>query len=101
MTNKELAEWHKIRDKLTNYFNICPCQRKIKSIIISLVSIHDKCIASDYNFTGAEWLLIAIMDSKSTAIVHGINCEYPILMHEDPFWKWVMEVKDSPYLKDN
>lgn len=97
----DIEEWHKIGDKLTNYFGICNCQRKIKSIIDNLVSIYDKCLKSDYNFTGAEWLVIALMDRKSNAISHGINCEYPIIMKEDPFWIWINEVKNSPYLEDN
>lgn len=97
----DIKEWHKIGDKLTNYFGICQCQRKIKTIIDNLVSIHDKCLKRDYNFTGAEWLVIALMDRKSTAIVHGVNCEYPIIMEEDPFWIWVNEVKNNPNLEDN
>lgn len=98
---EELKEWHKIGDKLTKYFNICSCQRKLKTIVDNLVSIYEKCLIRDYNFTGAEWLLIAMLDSFSSAICHETNCEYPIIMKDDEFWKWIMEVKDSPYLKDN
>jgi hypothetical protein len=98
-------EWCKIGDKLTNYFGICGCQRKLKSIIDNLYSIYDKCDYDSPNhkfeFTGAEWLLIAILDRSSNAITHGINCEYPILNKEDEFWKWILEVKDNPNLEDN
>lgn len=99
-------EWHKVGDKLTSYFGICGCQRKLKSIIDNLVSIRDKCITGERNFTGAEWLVLAMIDAKqkghlSDAIVHGTNCEYPIIMRDHPFWKWLDEVKDSPYLNDN
>mgnify|MGYP001573488685 CR=1 FL=1 len=52
-------------------------------------------------FTGAEWLLIALMDKNSTAITHGINCEYPILYDDDPFWIWMLEAHDNPNLEDN
>lgn len=99
-------EWHKIGDKLTGYFGICPCQRKIKSIIDNLYSIYKKNIdayeiGTPRDFTGAEWLIIALMDKNGTAITHGTNCEYPMIDKENPFWEWILEVKDSPYLKDN
>ena len=99
-------EWHKIGDKLTNYFQICGCQRKLKSIIDSLLSIRKKCndayeLGTPRDFTGAEWLLIAMIESRSEAICHGTNCEYPIIMNDDPFWIWLDEIKDSPNLEDN
>jgi len=99
-------EWHKIGNILTYYFGICRCQRKLKSIVDDLVRIKQKCIdANDLgtprDFTGAEWLLIAIIESKSDAITHGTNCEYPIIMREDPFWKWLDKVKNNPNLEDN
>ena len=98
---KDIKEWHKIGDKLTTYFGICGCQRKLKTIIDNLVNIKEKCIARDFNFTGAEWLLLAIMDKNSNAIEHGINCEYPMINTYDPFWVWLDEVKNNPYLEDN
>lgn len=98
---EELKEWHKIGDKLTGYFRICSCQRKLKTIVDNLVSIHDKCIVRNFDFTGTEWLIIAMMDRNSNAISHGVNCEYPILNQDDPFWTWIMEIKDSPHLTDN
>lgn len=30
-------EWHKIGDKLTDYFGICGCQRKLKTIVDNFV----------------------------------------------------------------
>lgn len=99
-------EWHKIGDKLTDYFGICGCQRKLKSIIDNLYSIYCK-VEEFYekdiplNFTGAEWLVIAMMDKNSDAICHGTNCEYPIIIKDDPFWKWILEIKDNPNLEDN
>lgn len=106
MKDKELEEWHKIGNQLTSYFHICSCQRKLKSIIDNLYSIYEKCNGAyegthERDFTGAEWLLLAILENKSTAVSHGVNCEYPIINKEDPFWMWIVEIKDSPYLSDN
>lgn len=100
------TEWHKIGDKLTGYFGICSCQRKLKSIIDNLYSIYEKCNGAqegthERDFTGAEWLLIAILDKGSNLITHGINCEYPIINSDDEFWKWIIVVKDNPNLEDN
>lgn len=58
-------EWNKIRVDLTNYFGICSCQRKIKTIVDNLVSIKEKCLNRNYDFTGAEWLVLALMDRNS------------------------------------
>ena len=96
----EQNEWFIIRNTLTKYLDICHCQRKIKSIIDSLYSIYLKCREGDYDFTGAEWLLIALLN-KTEYMTHGINCEYPIITDEDGFWKWIKEIKNSPYLIDN
>lgn len=106
MKDKELEEWHKIGNTLCDYFQICRCQRKLKTIIDNLISIYEKCNGAyerthERDFTGAEWLIIAILDARSDAIMHGVNCEYPIINKEDDFWKWILEVKDSPYLEDN
>lgn len=104
MNSIELEEWHKIGNKLTNYFGICSCQRKIKSIIDNLYSIYTKCNYEDPNrdFTGAEWLVIAMIDRYSKEeITHGVNCEYPIINENSEFWKWIIEVKNNPYLTDN
>lgn len=99
---KDIKEWHKIGDKLTDYFGICNCQRKLKSIIDDLYIIYLKLKTRNFEmFTGNEWLLIALLDKNSTAVTHGINCEYPILNEEDELWKFILEVKDSPYLEDN
>jgi len=102
---KDIEKWQEIREKLTDYLGICGCQRKLKTIIDNLVSIHDKCIGAYNNtherdFTGAEWLVIAMLNSGSDAIIHAINCEYPIINEDDKFWKWILEIKDSPYLED-
>lgn len=94
-------EWHKIGDWLTSYFKICSCQRKLKTIVDNLYEIYLKLEKRDFNFTGAEWLLLAILDQNTNAIMHGINCEYPILIKEDKLWEWVLETKDNPNLEDN
>ncbi len=106
MNQKETNEWHKIGDKLTNYFGICSCQRKLKTIVDNLLSIKQKCIdaydkETPRDFTGAEWLVIAQLDKYSTSITHGTNCEYPIINQDDDLWIWLNEIKDSPYLIDN
>lgn len=105
-TLKDTEEWHKIGNQLCDYFGICRCQRKLKSIIHALYNIYQKCNqgyndSSKRNFTGAEWLLIAILDRHSDMIQHGINCEYPIINESSEIWKFILKEKDSPYLEDN
>jgi hypothetical protein len=90
MNEFETAQWHKIGNKLCNYLQICSCQRKLKSIIDNLYSIYIKCNGAyegthERDFTGAEWLLIAILDRHSAYISHGINCEYPIINKDNEF----------------
>lgn len=97
----EYEEWKKIQKIITGTFRICECQRKIKTIVDNLYQVYLKLDDRDFSFTGTEWLLIAMMDQSSDMITHGINCEYPILNKDDPFWLWLLEIKDSPYLKDN
>lgn len=97
----DAKRWNEISETLTEYFQICSCQRKIKSIVDNLAEIKDKCERRDFNFTGAEWLLIAIMDARSHAVAHGINCEYPIIRSSDDFWQFIDSVKDDPNLEDN
>lgn len=97
----EHNEWKKIQEVITGTFRICECQRKIKTIVDNLYEICVKLDERNFTFTGTEWLLIAMMDKSSNLVTHGINCEYPILNKEDIFWQWIVEVKDSPYLKDN
>jgi hypothetical protein len=97
-------EWDKISYKLTNYLGICGCQRKLKSIIDVLVRIYDKGQAGEHNWTPEEYLILAMLDSRGL-ITHGVNCEYPIILHmtrnDDDFWEWVNSVKDNPNLDDN
>lgn len=105
----DTQEWHKIGDYLTSYFKICSCQRKLKTIVDNLYEIYLK--LKDYRenntpleFTGAEWLVLATLDAMyplKDAICHGINCEYPILLEDSEFWKWVIETKGNPNLEDN
>lgn len=99
-------EWHKIGDQLTTYFNICGCQRKLKTIVDSLYSIYEKLIKfsedrEPLDFTGTEWLIVAMLDKNETAVCHGTNCEYPIILLNDPFWVWLIETKNNPNLEDN
>lgn len=99
-------EWHKIGNKLCNFLGICSCQRKLKSIVDVLVRIHEKGTRTDetvHNYTAEEYLILALLDDKNL-ITHGVNCEYPIILHitkEEDFWEWVLKIKDSPYLEDN
>lgn len=99
-----LKEWHEIRDKLTNYLGICKCQRKLKSIINVLVRIYDKGQNGIHDWTAEEYLILAMLDARGL-ITHGINCEYPIILHmnrnNDDFWEWIKTVKDNPNLDDN
>ena len=98
---ENLDEWHKIGDKLTGFFGICGCQRKLKTIVDNLHSIYVKIDERTFDFTGAEWLLIAIMDKDGRLICHGVNCEYPMLNRGHEFWEWILKVKDDPVLEDN
>jgi len=106
MNQETHKSWEQIGRELTNFFGICACQRKLKTIVDNLVSIRKKCtdayvLGTPRDFTGAEWLLIALMDADSYGIAHGTNCEYPIIIEDHPFWKWIDEVKDNPNLEDN
>lgn len=99
----DINEWHKIGNKLTAYLGICRCQRKLKSIVddlLRLKEINQKVYDSggDRNFTGAEWALLAMLESRDL-VTHGVNCEYPIIYGE--FWEWLEEIKDNPNLEDN
>lgn len=107
----DIDEWHKIGNTLYDYFNICRCQRKLKTIVDNLISIKQKCIDAyekntPRNFTGAEWLLLALMDKMydkegNTPIMHGVNCEYPIVSNTHDLWVWLDKIKNNPNLEDN
>ena len=98
------AEWEEMRDKLTNYLGICECQRKIKSIVDVLVAIYDKGKTEEHDWTAEEYLILALLDAIGL-ITHGINCEYPIIIHltdkEDDFWEWINSIKNNPNLQDS
>ena len=99
---KDVDEWHKIGNKLTKELHICGCQRKLKSIIEVLNNIRDKHENGNDSYTGEEYLILALIDANTNKIItHGTNCEWPILTDLDGFWKWIREVRDSPYLEDN
>jgi hypothetical protein len=100
MTPIELTQWHEIGNKLTKYLEICDCQRKLKSIISNLASIYDKCISKDYIFTGAEWLLLAMIE-RYDFVNHGTNAEYPIINQEHEFWKFILDANSLSFLQDN
>src|SRR5688572_32878637 len=100
--------WKQINLVVTECVGIGGCQRKLKSIVDNLHSMYTRCIGAnegthEREFTGAEWLLIAIIEKhgKGEMITHGTNCEYPIIMKDHWFWKWLREVKDNPELSDN
>lgn len=109
--NENLDEWHRIGNTLCDYFGICRCQRKLKSIVDNLLSIKQKCLdayakGTSRDFTGAEWLLLALMDKMinekgNSPIMHGTNCEYPIINKTHELWIWLDSIKDSPNLEDN
>ena len=99
---KDIDEWHKIGDELTSMFKICGCQRKLKTIIDNLYDIYIKLQAKEFNFTGAEWLLLALIDKHFPSnLCHGINCEYPIILEDGILWQFILRVKDNPCLEDN
>jgi hypothetical protein len=101
MNQEELKEWHKIGNRLTHFLGICPCQRKIKSIVDILVHIHIKCNNQDWKALTVEELLICALLEKRGIVTHGVNCEYPIISESEAFWDWIHEIKHSPYLIDN
>lgn len=97
---KDMETWKQINRKLTSYFEICRCQRKLKSIVDSLLLIREKCNNQEFEFTGSEWLLLALLE-KHSLITHGVNCEYPIIEEDQDFWKWLLILKNNPNLIDN
>lgn len=92
-------ELKEIGTTLVSFLDICDCQRKIKSIIDCLASIHDKIINENNEFTDQEYLIIALLDSRGF-LTHGTNIEYPIL-DKDYFWQWINKVRYNPSLKNN
>lgn len=99
-------EWHKISNELAKIFSICSCQRKLKTIVDNLHEIYTKLVdyqdnGTPLSFTGAEWLLVAMIDQNTDAITHGTNCEYPIIMRDTALWKWIVAAKNNPNLEDN
>ena len=98
---KNTTEWHKIGDKLTSILGICHCQRKLKSFVDILVSIHNKCNVRNWDALTMEELFICAFLDKLGILCHGTNCEYPIVAGAEAFWEWIFEIKDSPYLQDN
>ncbi len=104
MENKvDYLSWKEISKRLSAELVICPCQRKLKSIVSVLVQIYNKIIAKSQDWTPEEYLIIALLDAHYTNLItHGANIEYPMLYNtKDPFWKWLVEIKDSPDLIDN
>lgn len=101
MTPEQGKAWKHAKDCIVAFFSICTCQRKVKTIVDNMYSIYQKLEDQNFNFTGAEWVLIAMMDKRSNTIIHGTNCEYPILCKDDLFWKFILETKDQPWLIDN
>jgi hypothetical protein len=99
--NRQIShnEWKKIQVRLCTYLGICGCQRKLKGIVEALVVIHDKVASGKRGFTGAEFLICAMLEKRGL-LEHGINCEYPILYNSE-FWDWIMEIKDNEDLEDN
>lgn len=104
----DIKEWHKIGDTLCRYLKICSCQRKLKSIVDELWFIYQEEEKfredRDYErkYTGSDWLLWAMIDSRTTGIVyHGVNCEYPIVYTESEFWQFIKEAVNNPNLEDN
>lgn len=98
---KNIEEWHKIGNRLTYFLDVCACQRKLKSFVNILVSIHNKCKSQSWSELTMEELFICALLDKKGIICHGTNCEYPIIAGAEAFWDWIMEIKDSPYLEDN
>ena len=98
---ENIDEWHRIGNKLCKYLQICSCQRKLKSFVDILIKIWNKrdYLQTGETFTAEEYLILANLDAVNL-IVHGTNCEYPIII-ENEFWIWLNEIKDSPYLEDN
>lgn len=104
MDNKvDYTAWKSIGQRLSAELAICPCQRKLKSIVSVLIRVHDKVTAKADNWTPEEYLIIALLDAHYTNLItHGTNVEYPMLYStKNPFWEWLIEIKDSPDLIDN
>ncbi len=95
----QIESWKSIRKTLTDYLQICGCQRKLKSIISVLSNIHYKINNENKGFTDEEFLICALLH-RANLLTHGINCEYPIIKNEE-FWDWVLRTKDNANLENN
>jgi hypothetical protein len=101
MTQKEKdAEWHLIGNQLSEYLNICNCQRKLKTIIDILLHIRQVCGDTEWEkLTKEELFITALLDN--IGFTHGSNAEYPIVDDSYPIWDFIDSIKDSPALEDN
>lgn len=67
-------------------FGICTCNlRFAKGIRKELIYIRNQCKSKQWEFTDSQRLTIALLDVAG-ALTHGVNIEYPILLHEEDFW---------------
>lgn len=96
------AEWNRLNRKLCSLLQICPCQRKLKSIVMILLSIYNKLIVMKWDeLTPEELLICNLLDVNTEWITHGVNCEYPILKRGGELWDFVLSAQYNPALIDN
>ena len=90
--------FEEVRIKLSVYLNICPCQRKLRSIVDQLYNIKRNIYRLN-PINSEDVLLCAILD-KLNILEHGINCEYPILTNME-FWKFIDKCYSNPNVINN
>lgn len=101
----KIDKWDSIGEELTEILGICSCQSKLKSIVVDLAKIRKKCIdaieiGTPRDFTGAEWLLIALMDENDLGFLHGINCRYPLINEGHELWTFIDSIINDEALID-
>jgi hypothetical protein len=103
MIDFKTCSWNEIGLFLTKNLRICGCQRKLKSIVLILKSIKDKCEIKRYDALTPEELFITALleETIECAIYHGTNAEYPCLNTCNPIWEAIEDLLINPNLEDN
>lgn len=72
--------------ELCKSLNICPCNLRFEDEIRStLIDIRDR-YNSGNEFTDSQMLILALLDSFTPFVTHGVNIKYHILLNENEFW---------------
>jgi hypothetical protein len=101
MTDLKTCDWKQLGRTLSHNLRICECQRKLRSIVLILMSIRAKCREGEHDsLTPEELFITSLLDRNGSELVtHGTNAEYPILTGD--LWDWLDEIWQNPNLEDN